>query len=75
MKVKTDGSRKLAERLRAAAAQTTRVNAEVAILCELAISAAAKIDLLSKALDLACDTIVSDSSRISIIRLDEASAP
>lgn len=42
--------RPVAEKLRSAAARTTRTNAEVALLCEYALQAAAELDRMADAL-------------------------
>ena len=43
--------RPVADKLRSAAARTTRTNAEVALLCEHALQAAAQLDRMAHALD------------------------
>lgn len=64
-------------RLRSAAARTTRLNAEVTLLCEAAIAGADRIERLREALKVARDAVYNDAFPIgwNIDRLDDVLTP
>lgn len=67
----------LVGRLRSASARTTRLNADVALLCDAAIAGADRIERLHEALIVARNAVYNDAFQIgwNIDRLDEVLTP